>query len=257
MNALKEMVGEKKKNILSIYFTAGYPKLNDTIEIICSLQKAGVDLVEVGFPFSDPMADGPVIQKSNQTALYNGMNLDVLFSQLEGIKGSVDIPIVLMGYLNPAYKYGMEKFCSRCSESGVSGLIIPDLPFEIFQKEFNYLYEKYNLCFIPLITPQTSDERIVMLAAAAQGFVYMVSSSIITGGKTVFTDNNAYFRRVRQLLPEKPLLIGFGINNAETFANACMNANGGIIGTAFIKSFENYDTTLEGHVQTFVSSIRS
>jgi len=257
MNALIGMLREKKENILSIYFTAGYPKLNDTVEIIDSLARAGVDMVEVGFPFSDPMADGPVIQKSSHVALGNGMNLDVLFCQLKSMKESTDLPIVLMGYLNPAYKYGMEKFCKCCSEAGVSGLIIPDLPFEIYKNEYKYLYEKYNLCYIPLITQQTSEERITKLGAEARGFVYMVSSSIITGGHTVFTDHSEYFRCVKKLLPEKPLLIGFGIKNAETFSNACRNANGGIIGTAFIKSFDKPFTAIGVHVRGFVNSIRN
>jgi len=257
MNALIEMLEKKKKNILSIYFTAGYPELDDTVEIIESLKRTGVDMVEVGFPFSDPMADGPVIQKSSHTALGNGMNLDVLFSQLKSIKGSNDLPIILMGYLNPAYKYGMEKFCRHSAEAGVSGVIIPDLPVEIYVNEYKTLYEKYDLCYIPLITQQTSEKRIIKLGAEARGFVYMVSSSIITGGQAVFTDHSEYFSRVRKLLPDKPLLIGFGINNADTFSNACRNANGGIIGTAFIKSFDKPVTGIEEHVSGFVNSIRN
>jgi len=257
MNALIEMLKKKKKDILSIYFTAGYPALDDTVEIIQSLKRAGADMVEVGFPFSDPMADGPVIQKSSHIALGNGMNLDVLFRQLKSIKGSIDLPIVLMGYLNPAYKFGMEKFCRCCSEAGVSGVIIPDMPFEIYESEYKYLYEKYNLCYIPLITPNTSEDRIIKLGSEAKGFVYMVSSSIVTGGHIVFTDHSEYFNRVRALLPGKPLLIGFGINNADTFSNACRNANGGIIGTAFIKSFDKPFSGIEEHVRGFVYSIRN
>jgi tryptophan synthase alpha chain len=257
MNRLIEMFEEKKNNILSIYFTAGYPKLSDTVEIIRSLKKAGVDMVEVGFPFSDPMADGPVIQKSSQIALNNGMNLDILFDQLKSIIGSVDMPFIMMGYLNPAYKYGMEKFCRCCSEAGVSGLIIPDLPYEIYEAEYKHLYDKYNLCYIPLITPQTSEERIKKLGAAAKGFVYMVSSSIITGGKSILTDHSAYFGRVRKLLPDTPLLIGFGISDAETFSDACKNSNGGIIGTAFIRLFDEEGVSIEEQIQRFVSSIRN
>jgi tryptophan synthase alpha chain len=257
MNKLIDMFEEKKNNILSIYFTAGYPKLSDTVKIIRSLKKAGADMVEVGFPFSDPMADGPVIQKSSHIALSNGMNLDILFDQLKSIKESVEIPLIMMGYLNPAYKYGMEKFCRCCSEAGVSGLIIPDLPNEIYEAEYKYLYDKYNLCYIPLITPQTSEERIEKLGAAAKGFVYMVSSSIITGGKSILTDHSAYFSRVRNLLPDKPLLIGFGISDAATFSDACKNANGGIIGTAFIRLFDEGGISIEEQIQRFVSSIRN
>jgi len=236
MNKLVELLKKKDQSILSIYFTAGFPKLNDTVTILESLQKAGADIAEVGIPFSDPMADGPVIQKSSHTALENGMNLDILFNQLEGAKDRLQIPVILMGYLNPAFKYGMEKFCRRCSETGVSGLIFPDLPLDIYLGDYAKLFQQNDLCFIPLITPQTPDERIIMLAGEAKGFVYMVSSSIITGGETVFEDRSIYFKRVRQLLPEKKLLIGFGIHDAATFASVCNYANGGIIGTAFINA---------------------
>lgn len=257
MNRLVSLLQAKKNDILSIYFTAGYPHNSDTAEIIMSLQKAGVDIAEVGFPFSDPMADGPVIQKSSNVALGNGMNLDLLFDQLKKIKVSVKMPLVLMGYFNPAYKYGMDKFCRCCHEAGVSGLIIPDLPYEIYINEYKELYDLYDLCYIPLITPQTSEERIIMLAAAAKGFVYIVSSSIITGGKTLFNEHDGYFRRVRELLPGKPLLIGFGISDATSFTKACANANGGIIGTAFIRSFEIPTNDINNHVRQFVTSIRS
>jgi tryptophan synthase alpha chain len=257
MNRLIDLLQTKKENILSIYFTAGYPHLNDTTEIISGLQEAGVDLAEVGFPFSDPLADGTVIQHSSHIALESGMNLDILFSQLVDIKETIHIPLVLMGYFNPAYKYGMEKFCCRCSEAGIAGLIIPDLPFEKYVKDYKYLYDSYDLCYIPLITPQTSDERIVSLGAAAKGFIYMVSSSTITGGNTVFNDHESYFSHVRELLPGKPVLIGFGIHDAETFSAACRNANGGIIGTAFIKSLEKPTKSIKKHIGQFADSIKS
>jgi tryptophan synthase alpha chain len=257
MNKLIQLLQQKDHNILSIYFTAGFPKLNDTVTILENLQKAGADIAEVGIPFSDPMADGPVIQKSSHTALQNGMNLDILFDQLEEAKSRLQIPVILMGYLNPAFKYGMEKFCHRCSEAGVSGLIFPDLPFDIYLNEYAILYEHYDLCYIPLITPQTPDKRIMKLAVKAKGFVYMVSSSIITGGVSVFEDHSSYFKRVRALLPGKTLLIGFGIHDAETFSSVCKYANGGIIGTAFINAIsEGINEDSEDRINKFILSKR-
>lgn len=256
MNKLVSLLHYKKKNILSIYFTAGYPAMSDTTEILTSLQEAGADLAEIGFPFSDPMADGPVIQRSSYIALQNGMNLDILFNQLESIKNGVKIPIVLMGYLNPAFKYGMERFCRRCSESGVSGLIIPDLPYEVYIEKYADIFNRYDLCYIPLITPQTSDKRAVMLASAAKGFIYIVSSTNITGGKANIEDHSAYFLHIRELIPDKPLLIGFGIHDAVTFANACKSANGAIIGTAFIKSLGLDSGKEYTQIRQFTESIR-
>jgi len=256
MNKLVSLLENKTKNILSIYFTAGYPTLSDTTGILKSLQESGADIAEIGFPFSDPMADGPVIQQSSHIALQNGTNLDVLFNQLESIKHSLKIPVVLMGYLNPAFKYGMERFCQRCSESGVSGLIIPDLPYEIYSEQYSDLFTKYDLCYIPLITPQTSDKRALILASAANGFIYIVSSSNITGGKTNIEDHSAYFSHIRELIPDKPLLIGFGIHDAVTFADACKSANGAIIGTAFIKSLGVNSGKDNTQIRQFTESIR-
>lgn len=257
MNKLIELFQNKSINILSVYFTAGFPRLTDTAYILECLEKAGADIAEVGIPFSDPMADGPVIQGSNQTALQNGMNPDILFKQLEEVKAKLNIPVVLMGYLNPAYKYGMERFCRECADAGVSGLIFPDLPLDIYLDEYAALYDKYDLCFIPLITPQTPDERVLRLAEASKGFIYVVSSSVTTGGKAELDDNNFYFSHIRSLIPGKNLLIGFGIHDADTFFKACRQSNGGIIGTAFINTVaESERENMESVIRYFVDSKR-
>jgi tryptophan synthase alpha chain len=257
MNKLISLFQTKSENILSIYFTAGFPQMTDTVNILECLENAGADIAEVGIPFSDPMADGPVIQKSGQIALQNGMNTEKLFSQLEEAKNKIHIPVLLMGYLNTAYKYGMERFCKRCAEAGVSGLIFPDLPLDIYLDEYATLYDKYDLCFIPLITPQTPDERALKLAEASKGFIYLVSSSVITGGQAVFDEHNLYFRHMRVLLKNKNLLVGFGIHDADTFSKACKHSNGGIIGTAFINAIA--DSNAEDReliIKQFVQSKR-
>ena len=235
MNAINNLFQRKQKNILSIYFTAGFPQLNDTAEIIHELQKNGVDLIEVGIPFSDPMADGPVIQQSSTIALKNGMNLKLLFSQLEEIKETVQIPLILMGYLNPVMQYGFENFCQDCVKSGVSGMIIPDLPFQDYMNEYKPIADKYDLKIIMLITPETSEERIRFIDENTDGFIYMVSSSATTGAQTNFNESKQeYFRKIDQLQLKNPRLIGFGISNKETITAAFSNAAGAIIGSKFI-----------------------
>jgi tryptophan synthase alpha chain len=238
MNRIDNLFQTKGKNILSVYFTAGFPQLNDTAEILKQLQDSGADMVEVGIPFSDPMADGIVIQQSSHQALQNGMNLDILFDQLYKIKEEIKIPIILMGYFNPVFKYGVERFCRKCVSTGVSGLIIPDLPIEVYQDEYADLFKQHGLYYIPLVTPQTPDQRIVKLGKESKGFVYMVSTASITGSKPNLENSSPYFKRVRKLLPETPLLIGFGIQDADSFNIATKYANGGIIGTAFIKALK-------------------
>lgn len=239
MNRIDNLFQTKGKDILSVYFTAGFPQLNDTVVILKQLQDSGADMVEVGIPFSDPMADGIVIQQSSHQALQNGMNLDILFDQLYKIKEEIQIPIVLMGYFNPVFKYGVERFCRKCVSTGVSGLIIPDLPLEVYLDEYSDLFNRHGLYYIPLVTPQTPDQRILKLGKESKGFVYMVSTASITGSRPNLENSSPYFKRVRQLLPKNPLMIGFGIQDATSFSTACRYANGGIIGTAFIKTLQN------------------
>lgn len=254
-NRINKLFQEKKERILSVYFTAGHPQLDDTTTIISELAKNGADLIEIGMPFSDPVADGPVIQKSSLVALQNGMSVRKLFGQLKDIRKSVDIPLILMGYLNPVLHYGMENFCKKCREIGIDGLIIPDLPMDIYQEQFKDLFEKNNLHNILLITPQTSDERLKQIDDASSGFIYMVSSNSTTGAKSNVSDfQREYFERIRAKKLKNPHLIGFGISNAETFENACEYASGAIIGSAFVKALEG-DGTIAQKVSNFINSI--
>ncbi|WP_225556158.1 tryptophan synthase subunit alpha [Flavobacterium columnare] len=222
--------------ILSLYFTAGYPSLNDIVHIIQELEKNGVDMIEIGLPFSDPLADGPTIQESSTVALENGMTSALLFEQLKDIRQTVQIPLLIMGYLNPILQFGVEKFCQQCAQVGIDGLIIPDLPLEIYQEEYQAIFEKYNLKNIFLITPQTSDERIRQIDAVSNSFIYMVSTASVTGSQTGFGEEQmAYFERIAQMQLNNPQVIGFGISDAETFQQATTHQQGAIIGSAFIK----------------------
>ena len=234
-------VFNKKKNLLSIYFTAGFPDINDTLKIIKELDKSQVDMIEIGLPFSDPLADGPTIQKSSEKALSNGMTTNLLFDQLKDLRKISDIPVVIMGYFNPILQYGIEKFCSNCKDVGIDGLIIPDLPADIFKKNYKIIFEKYKLNMMFLITPQTSNERISLIDDLSKGFIYMVSSYSVTGAKDSFDKYQIeYFKRIKKLNLSNPLLIGFGISNKKTFQAACQNSNGAIIGSAYIKYIENH-----------------
>ncbi|HKJ44002.1 MAG TPA: tryptophan synthase subunit alpha [Sunxiuqinia sp.] len=254
-NRINQLFQTKKENILSVYFTAGYPELKDTVSIIQNLVKNGVDLIEIGMPFSDPVADGPVIQNSSTIALKNGMSIKLLFEQLANIRQTMDIPLILMGYLNPVMQFGIEKFCQKCQEVGVDGLILPDLPLSVYEDEFKALFQQYGLHNILLITPQTSDSRIQQIDDASEGFIYMVSSSSTTGAKDKVSDFHAdYFDRVNQLNLKNPRLIGFGISNHETFRNACKYASGAIIGSAFVKALDQ-EVTLEERISGFVKSV--
>jgi tryptophan synthase alpha chain len=253
MNRIEQKLQEDKK-ILSIYFSAGYPELNDTVTIIQDLEKNGVDMIEIGLPFSDPLADGPTIQESSTQALNNGMTTKILFEQLANIRQSVSIPLVIMGYFNPMLQYGIEAFCQKCAEIGIDGLIIPDLPVDVYDAEYKAIFEKYNLLNIFLITPQTSDNRIRYIDSVSKGFIYMVSSASVTGSQSGFGDvQQAYFERIASLNLNNPQVVGFGINNAETFAQATRFAKGAIIGSAFIK-----DLTQNGvkNIAHFVQGIR-
>lgn len=256
MNRIDQLFESKKKYILSIYFTAGHPALASTVEIITTLEKEGVDLVEIGIPFSDPVADGPVIQKSSQKALDNGMNLKILFHQLNDIRKKVNIPLILMGYLNPALQYGIEAFCTTCARTGIDGTIIPDLPLEIYEEQYKHIFEKNNIYNIFLATPQTSDERFRQLDASSRGFLYMVAASSITGARKGFEDyQQKYFERIRNLNLRLPRLIGFGISSHDTFTYACNYAQGAIIGSAFVQALEK-EGDMKHNIRQFIQEIK-
>lgn len=235
MNRINALFTQKQRNILSVYFTAGYPQPDDTVPIIKELEASGIDLVEIGIPFSDPMADGPVIQESGTIALRNGMNLRRLFEQLQNIRDEVRIPLILMGYLNPIMQFGFENFCLRCRETGIDGAIIPDLPFDDYIRDYKQLADRYDLKIILLITPETSEERIRWIDAHTDGFIYMVSSAATTGAQKHFDgQKRAYFQRISEMRLKNPCLIGFGISNRETLEVAQMYAAGAIVGSRFI-----------------------
>lgn len=255
-NRINQLFNTKPADILSVYFTAGFPELNNTVEIIQELEKNGVDLIEIGIPFSDPTADGPTIQKSSETALKNGMNLNLLFDQLKNIRQSVKIPLVLMGYINPVYQYGFGRFCEKCAEVGIDGTILPDLPLDEFEEHYKATFDRHKLHNILLITPQTSDERIRQIDRASKGFIYMVSSSSTTGaGKKVEDFQRDYFERIQNMQLENPRLIGFGISDNATFTNACKYASGAIIGSAFVHAVSG-SKNLKNDIAGFVDTIR-
>ena len=239
MNRINQKLQEDKK-LLSIYFTAGYPNIDDTVSIIQNLENNGVDMIEIGLPFSDPLADGPTIQASSTQALKNGMTTEVLFNQLKDIRKSVNIPLIIMGYFNPMLQYGVEAFCEKCQEIGIDGLIIPDLPVDVYHDEYKATFEKYGLINVFLITPQTSDERIRYIDSISNGFIYMVSSASTTGAKSGFGDEQtAYFERIANMNLKNPQIVGFGISNNDTFTQATKYAKGAIIGSAFVKHLTN------------------
>jgi len=235
MNRIQNKLQENKK-LLSIYFTAGYPSIDDTVTVIQNLEKAGVDMVEIGLPFSDPLADGPTIQASSTRALKNGMTTEKLFEQIKDIRNSVTIPLIVMGYFNPLLQYGVEAFCKKCQEIGIDGLILPDLPVDVYDEHYKATFEKYGLINVFLITPQTSDGRIQFIDSVSNGFIYMVSSASTTGAKTGFGNQQSdYFKRIAAMHLKNPQIVGFGISNKETFTQATKYAKGAIIGSAFIK----------------------
>ncbi|GJN60419.1 tryptophan synthase subunit alpha [Elizabethkingia anophelis] len=239
---------------LNIYFTAGVPRLNDTAQIMKTIQSAGADMIEVGIPYSDPVADGPVIQKSDELALQNGMTIAKLFEQLKTVKDEINIPVILMGYLNPVLKFGFEKFCQECQASGISGLILPDLPPIEFEKKYQKMLEQYGINFTFLVTPETSDERIQHLDSLSSGFLYAVSSSSTTGTNQEI-DNDAYFKRLKSLNLKNPILIGFSIKNKADFDKVTQHADGAIIGSAFVKILlENQEW--ESKAAEFIKSIK-
>lgn len=239
VNRINQLFATKSEKILSIYFCAGHPTLEGTAETIKTLEKKGVDMIEVGIPFSDPMADGPVIQNAATKALRNGMSLKKLFFQLEGIRPDVKMPLILMGYLNPIMQFGFEAFCKRCTEVGIDGVIIPDLPFKDYLEEYKPIADKYDIRIIMLITPETSDERIRFIDEHTDGFIYMVSSAATTGAQKEFGDQKqAYFSRINSMNLKHPRMIGFGISNKQTLESAQANAAGAIIGSKFVNLIE-------------------
>lgn len=259
MNRIKKLFADKQKNILSIYFTAGFPQLNDTIEILKALQNNGADLIEIGMPYSDPLADGPVIQQSSVRALHNGISIKKIFEQLNEIHNDPSlrnekIPFILMGYLNPVLQYGFEKFCTDAKASGVDGIILPDLPMYEYEREYKNIFEENNLNFIFLITPETSEERIRKIDELSNGFIYAVSSSSITGFNKNMDVQEGYFKRLQSMKLKNEILIGFGIRDNNTFTAACKHAAGAIIGTAYIRAIEN-SKDIDTDTKKFLNSI--
>ncbi|AWU44028.1 tryptophan synthase subunit alpha [Blattabacterium sp. (Cryptocercus kyebangensis)] len=253
MKKIYELFKIKKKNILCIYFTAGYPVINSTEKIVMTLQDLPVDLIEIGIPYSDPLSDGPVIQKSNQISLKNGMNISLLFSQINRIKNKIKIPIILMGYYNQFYKFGEEKFLKKCQEIGISGLIFPDIPVNIFVEKYQKIFQKYSLSMIFLVTKKTDIYRISLLSNITDSFLYLVPSNSITGDSLLFEEEQiSFFKRVKKF--NVPKLIGFGIKNKKSFEESCKYANGGIIGSSFIQSLKK--ERLEESIQEYIKSIR-
>ena len=256
MNRIDALFQQVKTPVLNIYFTAGFPSLQDTRTVLKAIQKGGAHIVEIGMPYSDPIADGETIQQSNQKALDNGMSLQVLFDQLKGMRDEISVPVVLMGYLNPVVQMGIETFCQKCQEVGVDGLIIPDLPVEEYHEEYKAIFDRYGLINIFLITPQTSEVRIRRIDEISSGFIYMVSSASVTGSTSGITpEMEAYFNRVNQMNLKNPRLIGFGIKDQETFGQASQHASGAIIGSQFIRVLEQA-SNLEEDIVAYIQSVR-
>src|SRR6201996_7697785 len=252
MNRLNQLFESNKDNLLSIYFTAGYPELNTTVAIAEALEKAGVDFLEIGFPYSDPVADGPAVQHSSEKALENGMNLNQLFEELKEMRKRVNIPIMLMGYVNPMVQYGIERFCKKAAEVGVDGVIVPDLPMYEYETLYSKYFTENGLSNIFLVTPQTSEERIRKIDSLSESFIYLLSSSSITGGSLHVSANiEDYYKRIKAMQLKNPAIIGFGINNQATFIKACEYAAGAIVGSKFVKLLEedNYLEKIPGFIK--------
>jgi tryptophan synthase alpha chain len=258
MNRLDQLFTKKNKNILNVYCTAGYPRLNSTIEVMEALQQSGADIIELGIPYSDPIADGPVIQQSNMQALENGMSIHLLFEQLKNLRATVQTPVILMGYLNPVLQFGIEKFCEAAAEVGVDAVILPDLPMYEFETQYQELFKKNDLKFIFLVTPETAEERIRQIDKLSSGFVYAVSSSSTTGNTNQVKDTenqDAYFSRLQQMNLANPVLVGFGIKDKPSFDAACKYTNGAIIGSAYIKALEN-TSDISNTTKDFINGIK-
>ena len=254
MSRLTKIFEAKGKNILNVYCTAGYPELQSTLPVMKALQQNGANIIELGMPYSDPLADGPVIQHSGSVALHNGMTIATLFEQLKNFRKEISIPVILMGYMNPVLQYGFEKFCADAAAAGIDGLILPDLPEYEFETEYGAVIKKYGLDFIFLVTPETADERIKKLDQLSTGFLYAVSSSSTTGSDKKTADPSGYLQKLRAMQLKNPVLVGFGIKDKQSFDAVCQLADGGIIGSAYIKALENSDN-VNAATKSFLSSI--
>ncbi len=254
MSRIREIFEKKQRSILNVYCTAGYPHFDSTVEVMKALQQGGADIIELGMPYSDPLADGPVIQHSSSVALANGMTIKKLFEQLENFRTEVSLPVVLMGYMNPVLQYGFEKFCADAAAVGIDGLILPDLPEYEFETEYGAVIKKYNLDFIFLVTPETSEERVRKLDSLSSGFLYAVSSSSTTGGENSKAASEEYLLRLKGMGLKNPVLVGFGIKDKASFDAVCRIADGAIIGTSFIKALEN-STDVNAATKSFLSSV--
>jgi tryptophan synthase alpha chain len=256
MRRIEKLFKERNSNILNVYCTAGYPQLDSTLEVMKALQNSGADIIELGMPYSDPLADGPVIQQSSSVALANGMTIKKLFEQLKDFRKNISIPVILMGYMNPVLQYGFEKFCADAASVGIDGLILPDLPEHEFETEYGEIVKRHKLDFIFLVTPETSEQRVRKLDQLSSGFLYAVSSSSTTGSSKNLTDVKAYLQKLRDLKLKNPVLVGFGIKDKTTFETACINANGAIIGTAYIKALAR-PGDIADITRKFLESIKS
>jgi len=256
MRRIHELFKKKNQKVLNVYCTAGYPQRDSTMEVMKALQDNGADLIELGMPYSDPLADGPVIQQSGSVALANGMSIETLFNQLIDFRKTIQIPVVLMGYMNPVLQYGFEKFCKHAAALPIDGLILPDLPEREFETEYGPIMQRFGLDFIFLITPETSEERVKKLDSLTTGFLYAVSSSSTTGSDKNMTDVTVYLKRLKSYNLKNPVLVGFGIKDKQSFEAACEHANGAIIGSAYIKTLEN-STDIGKSTAAFLKSILS
>ncbi len=254
-NKLEEVFLQKSNDLLNVYCTAGFPHKESTIEVLLALQNASVDMIEVGMPYSDPIADGEVIQKSNMQALQNGITIELLFEQLNAAKKQINVPLILMGYFNPVMQFGIEKFCIAAAKAGVAGIILPDLPMQEYEQFYKKYFVQNNLSFIFLVTPQTSVERILEADKLSKGFLYAVSSSSTTGSSNVLENKESYFKKLKNLKLKNPLMIGFGINDSKTYEQACKYASGAIIGSAYIKAIAK-SKNINKSTATFIKSIR-
>lgn len=255
MNRIDELFKKKKNNILNVYCTAGYPAADSTLKVMQALQDSGADMIELGMPYSDPLADGPVIQLSSARAIADGMTINKLFNDLQTFRNKINLPVILMGYMNPVLQFGFEKFCERAAAVGIDGLILPDLPMYEYETEFGAIIKKYDLKFIFLVTPETSEERVKKLDELSSGFLYAVSSSSTTGNEKSLEQQLGYFKRLQEMHLKNPVLVGFGIKNKQTFDTACRYANGAIIGTAYIRAIENASEKIETATKAFINGI--
>ncbi|MCW3105995.1 MAG: tryptophan synthase subunit alpha [Segetibacter sp.] len=256
MTRIEELFKQKQQKVLNVYCTAGFPRLESTLEVMQALQDNGADLIELGMPYSDPLADGEVIQQSGAVALQNGMTISILFKQLKDMRSTIHVPVILMGYMNPAMQYGFENFCAKAAEVGIDGLILPDLPMYEFESEYGEIIKKYNLNLIFLVTPETKEERVRRIDELSSGFLYAVSSSSTTGSNKDINEQESYFKKLKDMNLKNPILVGFGIKDKQTFEAACKYTNGAIIGSAYIKALgngEDVNTATKEFLQPLIS----